>query len=75
MPNGRLYDREGMAMTGRQSLETRWVESLLVTICVCVLAISNRCSEDSSCARKGLVTNWPHHNILAVEVAYCYLSI
>jgi len=23
MPNGRLYDREGMAMMGRQSLETR----------------------------------------------------
>ena len=28
---------------------------------VCVLAISNRCSEDSPHAHKGLVTNWPHH--------------
>jgi hypothetical protein len=35
MPNGRLYDREGMATMGRQNLETRWVESLLVPICVC----------------------------------------
>jgi hypothetical protein len=40
MPNGRLYDRAGMAMTGRQSLETRWVESLLVAICVCVSSLS-----------------------------------
>jgi hypothetical protein len=69
MPNGRLYDREGMAMTGRQSLETRWVESLLVAICVCVLAISNRCSEDSSCAHKGPMTNWPHHNIYKYQLA------
>jgi hypothetical protein len=30
MPNGRLYDREGMATTGRQNLETCSVESLLV---------------------------------------------
>ena len=36
MPNGRLYDRDGMAMMGRQNLETRWVESLLVVyLCVC----------------------------------------
>jgi hypothetical protein len=36
MSNGRLYDREGMAMMGRRSLETRlWVESLLDAICVC----------------------------------------
>jgi hypothetical protein len=37
MPNGRLYDREGMAMMGRQSLsrDTFWVKSLLDAICVC----------------------------------------
>ena len=45
---------------GRQNLETRSVESLLV-VCLSVFAISNRCSKDSCCAHKGLVTNWPHH--------------
>ena len=44
----------------RQNLETRLVESLLV-VCLSVFAISNRCSKDSCCAHKGLVTNWPHH--------------
>ena len=47
---------------GRQNLETRSVESLLV-VCLSVFATSNRCSKDSCCAHKGLVTNWPHHNI------------
>jgi hypothetical protein len=50
---------------GRQNLETRLVESLLV-VCLSVFAISNRCSKDSCCAQKGLVTNWPHHSILAI---------
>jgi hypothetical protein len=62
MPNGRLYDREGMATMGRQNLETHWVESLLV-LYLCVFAMSNRCSKDSSCAHKGLVTNLAHHTI------------
>jgi hypothetical protein len=62
MPNGRLYDREGMATMGRQNLETRWVESLLV-LHLCIFAMSNKCSKDSSCAHKRLVTNWPHHTI------------
>jgi len=36
MPFGRLYDREGMAMMGGQSLETRLGQkSLLDAICVC----------------------------------------
>jgi len=35
MPNSRLYDREGMAMMGRQNQETPWVGSLLVVyLCV-----------------------------------------
>ena len=51
MPRGRLYDREGMATVGRQNPETRWVEVCLV-LYLCVLAISNRCSKDSSCAHK-----------------------
>src|ERR1700733_12528928 len=38
------------------------VESLLV-LCVCLEAISNRSSKDSSCAHKGLATNWLHHRI------------
>jgi hypothetical protein len=29
---------------------------------VCVLAISNRCLKDGSCAHKGLITNCPHHS-------------
>ena len=64
MPNGRLYDREGMATMGRQNLEKRWVEKLACHY-LCVLAFSNRCSKDSSRAHKGLVTNWPHHSALA----------
>jgi hypothetical protein len=63
MPKGRLYDREGLATMGRQNLETRWVEKLACHY-LCLLAISNRCSKDSSCAHKGLVTNWPHHSRL-----------
>lgn len=39
MPNGRLYDREGMATMGRRNLETRWVESLLF-VYLCVSSIS-----------------------------------
>ena len=58
MPNGRLYDWEGITTIGRQNSETRWVESFLLSISVCP---SNRCSKDSSCAHKGLVANWPHH--------------
>jgi hypothetical protein len=61
MLKGRLYDREGMATVGGQNLETRGVESCLV-LYLCVLAISNGCSKDSPCARKGLLTNWPHHS-------------
>ena len=37
----------------------------LVHLYLCVLAISNRCSSDSSCAHKELVTNWPYYTILA----------
>ena len=52
---------------GRQNLETRLVESLLV-VCLSVFAISNGCSKDSCCAHKGLVTNWPHHNMSCLSV-------
>jgi len=45
MPDGRLYDREGMAMMGRQSLETRFAKKACLMLSVCVLAISNRCSK------------------------------
>src|SRR5271163_4167970 len=64
MPNGLLYDWEGMATMGRQNPETRFGRKLACSLSVCVLAISNRCSKDSSCTYKGLVTNWPHHNSL-----------
>jgi hypothetical protein len=63
VPKGRLYNWEGTTATGRQNLETRLVESLLV-VCLSAFAISNRCSKDNCCAHKGLVTNWPHHNSL-----------
>jgi hypothetical protein len=33
---------------------------LACCLSVCVFAISNRCSKDSCCAHKGLVTNWSH---------------
>ena len=58
---------------GKQNLETRLVESLLV-VCLSVFAISNRCSKDSCCAHKGLVTNWPHHNPFLSSVTLISLS-
>ena len=63
MPNGWLYDWEGIATIGSRTQRPVLVESLLV-VYVCVFAISNRCSKDSSSAHKGLVTNRPHHNML-----------
>jgi len=75
MPKGRLYDREGIATMGRQDLETRWVEKLACRY-LCIFAISNRCSKGSSCAHKGLTTNWPHHSITSEvwgEVNLCLL--
>ncbi len=63
MPKGWLYDWEGMVTVGRQNPETRFGRKLAYCLSVCALAISDRCSKDSSCAHKGLVTNWPHHNM------------
>jgi hypothetical protein len=63
MPNGWLYDWEGIATIGSRTQRHVLVESLLV-VYVCLFAIPNRCSKDSSCAHKGLVTNRPHHNML-----------
>ena len=57
MPKGWLYDWEGIATMGRQNPETRFGRKPACCLSVCVLAISNRCSNDSSCAHKGLVTN------------------
>jgi hypothetical protein len=56
MQKGLVYKWEGMATTGRQNPETRFCRKLPGCLSVCVLAISNRCSKDSSCAPKGLVT-------------------
>jgi hypothetical protein len=70
MPKSRLYDWEGMATMGRQNPPTRWVERFLV-LYLCVLAISNRCSKDSSCVHKGLVTNWSHHNTASTNENHC----
>ena len=53
----------------RPARSYRWVLGRLgMTACrlsVC-LRYLNRCSKDSCCAQKGLVTNWPHHSILAI---------
>jgi hypothetical protein len=62
MPKGRLSNWEDMARMGRQSPGTRSGRKACL-FSVCVEAISNRSSKDSSCAHKGLVTNWLHHNI------------
>jgi hypothetical protein len=56
MPKGRFYNWGDTTAIGRLNLETCWVESSLV-VYLCVFAISNRCSKDSSCAHEGLVTN------------------
>jgi hypothetical protein len=63
MPNGWLYNWEGIATMGSRTQRHVLVESLLV-VYLCVFAISNRYSKDSCSAHKGLVTNWPHHNRL-----------
>jgi hypothetical protein len=56
-----LYIWEDMARKGRQNPGTRSGGKLAYCLYVCVEAISNRSSKDSSCAHKGLVTNWLHH--------------
>src|SRR2546421_2275741 len=63
MPKGWLYDWEARQRWGGRTQRHVLVESLLVVyLCVCVLAISNRCLKDSFCTRKGLVTNLAHHS-------------
>jgi hypothetical protein len=72
MPKGRLYTWEDMARMGRQSPGTRSGRKLACCRRMYVVAISNRSSKDSSCAHKGLVTNWLHHTtpwFLAIVVA------
>src|SRR5437588_6467409 len=64
MPRGWLYNREDMATVGRQISGTRCGRELDCPLSDRLLAISNRCPEDCSCAHKGLMTNWPHHIIL-----------
>ena len=39
VPKGRLYNWEDTTAIGRQNLETRWAESLLV-VCLCVSSLS-----------------------------------
>ena len=55
----RLWDKGGSG-SERRTKSQRYV---VLTYCLCmyIFAFSNRCSKDSSCAHKGLVTNWPHH--------------
>ena len=61
MPNGWWFDWESLAMRERAGLETRCVESLLVVyLYVSLLCLVD--AKDRSFARKGLMTNWPHHN-------------
>lgn len=62
MPKGRLYTWEDMARMGRQSPGTCSGRKLACFLSVCLEAISNRRLKENSCAHKGLVTNWLHHN-------------
>jgi hypothetical protein len=70
MPKGWLYNWEGMATMGKQNPETRFCRRLACCLSMCVLALSNRCSKGSSCAHKGLVTNWPHHSTLHPQSSF-----
>ena len=65
MPKGRLYDREGIATIGGAEPRDMLSRKACLFLSVCVLTVSNRCSKDSSRVHKGLVTNWPHHNVLS----------
>ena len=65
MPKGRLYTWEDMGWMGRQNPGTRSGRKLACCLCVYLEAISNRSSKDSSCAHKGLMTNWLHHSSLS----------
>ena len=57
MPKGWLHDWEGMATMGKQNSEARFGRKLACCLSVYVLAISNRCSKDSSYTHKVLVAN------------------
>jgi hypothetical protein len=74
MPKGRLYNWEVMARMGRRSRGTRSDRKLACCLSVYEEAISNRHPKDSSCAHKGLVTNWLHHNITSVQLMGVYLT-
>ena len=64
MPKGWLYDWAGMARRRKQDPETHFCRKLASSLLVCVEAISNRCSKDSSCAYKGLVTNSLYYTMI-----------
>jgi hypothetical protein len=53
IPKGWLYDWTGIARRRKQDPETRFCRKLAPSLLVCVEAISNRCSKDSSCALRG----------------------
>jgi hypothetical protein len=60
---GLLYGQQ-LSSLSRIDLE-RWRTPRKLPDClpVCLEAISNRCSKDSSCAHKGLLANRLHHSI------------
>src|SRR2546421_3817119 len=63
-----------MATMGRQKSETRFGRKLACWLSISVPAISNRCSKDSSCVHKGLMTNWPHHDSNMLQKLYMPLN-
>jgi hypothetical protein len=74
MPKGWLCDWGGMATTGKQTQRRVWQKASFL-VCLCVLAISNRCIKDSSCAHKGLVTNCPHHSTPIQQISKSHSEV
>jgi hypothetical protein len=62
MPKGLAVQLGRHGKDGKAEPRDTFRRKLACCLSMCVLAISNRCIKDRSCAHKGLVTNWPHHS-------------
>jgi hypothetical protein len=69
MPKGRLYNWEGVTRMGRQNPETLFCRKLACCLSVCVLAVSNTCLKDSSCAHH---TRLHTHFLPHITISYTY---
>jgi hypothetical protein len=59
----------------KESPGTRSGRNLACSLCTYVEAISDRSSKDSSCALKGLVTNWLRHTTLRLSLAVPFTGL